>query len=151
MQTKQMEENYTTKILFYFCSSHFLCQFLSGLFSSLGFHRFSRQGLFQKSREASSIFKKGILPQLKPPQLYKGGFEFSKFLLKGDSDFSLKKAGVDKIGGCFKKEGITYFHTNLFQCYLSLSVWCVSMCFVYLHHLYHYYLCFTGRTQSYWI
>ena len=37
----------------------------------------------------------------------------------------------------------------LFECYLSLSVWCV--CFAYLHHFYQYYLCFAGRTQFYCI
>ena len=36
-----------------------------------------------------------------------------------------------------------------FQCYLSLSVWCV--CFVYLHHFYQCYSCFKDRTQSYCI
>ena len=48
-----------------------------------------------------------------PPPLYKGeGLSFSQFLqIKGRSDFSHKK-GVGKIGGCFKKGGITYFHTN---------------------------------------
>ena len=37
--------------------------------------------------------------------------------------------------------------TTFFQCYLSLGVWCVfDECFVYLHHFYQYYLCFTART-----
>ena len=31
-----------------------------------------------------------------------------------------------------------------FQCCPSLSVWCVF--FVYLHHFFQHYLCFTGRT-----
>ena len=32
-----------------------------------------------------------------------------------ETDFSMTKrhqAGVGKVGGCFKKGGITYFHTN---------------------------------------
>ena len=50
-----------------------------------------------------------------------------------------------------------FFLTNLFQCYLSLNVWCVCVyvcvcvCFVYLHYFYQYYLCFTGRTKSHCI
>ena len=36
-----------------------------------------------------------------------------------------------------------------FQCFLSVSVWCVY--FVYLHHSYQYYFRFTGRTKSYCI
>ena len=51
-----------------------------------------------------------------------------------------------KKGGCFEK-GVSL--NNLFNCYLSLSVWCVCVCVcvcvVYLHHFYQYYLCFTGR------
>ena len=58
------------------------------------------------------------------------GSKFSKFSKK-ESGFSHKKEGVGKKGGCFKREDITYFHTNLFQCYLSLSVWYVSVfCFL---------------------
>ena len=44
--------------------------------------------------------------------LYKGVVDFSEFSpKKGEegSDFSHKKIGVDKIGGCFEKRGITYF------------------------------------------
>ena len=41
-----------------------------------------------------------------------GQFEFCKFSKKEGSDFSHKKGGVGEIGGCFKKGGITYFHTN---------------------------------------
>ena len=45
--------------------------------------------------------------------VYKGGFEFSKLLQNGGSDFSHKKGGLGKIGGFFlKKRGITYFHTK---------------------------------------
>ena len=42
------------------------------------------------------------------------GVEFFKFSRKrGGSDFSHKNGGIGKIGGVvFKKEGITYFHTN---------------------------------------
>ena len=44
--------------------------------------------------------------------LYKGVVDFSEFSPKkgGEgSDFSHKKIGVGKIGGCFEKGGITYF------------------------------------------
>ena len=77
------------------------------------------------------------------PQLWGGaggGLSFQNFRKKGGSDFSHKKGGVGKIGagGVLLKKGggITYFHTNSFQCYLSLSVWCVYVCFAYLHEYY---------------
>ena len=35
-----------------------------------------------------------------------------------------------------------------FKCYLSESVWCVYVCFVYVNHFYQFYSCFTGRAQS---
>ena len=50
--------------------------------------------------------------------LYRGegvGVEFPIFFLKkgGELRFSHKEGGVGRIGeGCFKKGGITYFHTN---------------------------------------
>ena len=51
------------------------------------------------------------------------GGEFSNFFSKNrGSGFAQKKAGDGKIGGCFKKGGITYFYANPFQCYFSLSV-----------------------------
>ena len=73
--------------------------------------------------------------------------ELVKWVGGGSSYFSHKKGGVGKMGagggggGGVKKGLLTFFHTNSFQCYLSLSVWCV--CFVYLHHSYQYYMCFT--------
>ena len=69
-----------------------------------------------------------------PPPFIKVGFEFSKFSLKGEGDqiFPIKKGGIGKIGKLLLKKGITYFHTNPFQCYLSFSVLCVY--FVYLHY-----------------
>ena len=52
-----------------------------------------------------------------------------------------------------KKEGGVsriFILTNPFQRYLFRSVSClcvyVCVCFVYLHHFYQSYLCFTGRT-----
>ena len=54
------------------------------------------------------------------------GRKFSKFSKK-ESGFSHKKGGIGKKGDCFKREEITYFHTNPSQCYLSLSVWYVSV------------------------
>ena len=78
------------------------------------------------------------------------------------SDYSHKNRVVGKtVGVVLKKRGgsIIYFYTNLFHCYLSLSVWfacvrvrvracvracvCVCVC-VCLHHMYQNYLCFTG-------
>ena len=51
-------------------------------------------------------------------------------------DFSHKKGGTGKIWGCYKRGDITYFHTNPFQYYLPLSIWCAYLCFVYLHQYY---------------
>ena len=40
----------------------------------------------------------------------KKGFNFLKFIqIGGWGDFSHKKGGFAKIGGCFKKGGITYY------------------------------------------
>ena len=40
---------------------------------------------------------------------------------------------VGKIGDgvVLRKRSINYFHTNLFQCYLPLTVWCVCVLFIY--------------------
>ena len=53
-----------------------------------------------------------------------------------DSDFSSNKnGGVGKMGEIVLKKGVSliFVLTNLFQCYLSLSVWCV---FVYVFCLF---------------
>ena len=42
----------------------------------------------------------------------KGGVSFQNFQKKERIDFSLKNGGIGNIGGCFKREDITYFHTN---------------------------------------
>ena len=60
------------------------------------------------------------------------------------SDFFQKKWGFGEIGGCFKKWGITYFHTKSPFPVLSFSKGLLFLCFVYLHHFCQYYLCFTG-------
>ena len=70
----------------------------------------------QNSQELACNFIVGTLPP---------------FFLKV-SEFSHRKEVVGKIGGCFKKGSIIYFHTNPLQCYLSLSVWCACVRFVYL-------------------
>ena len=46
------------------------------------------------------------------------------------SDFSYEKGGVGKIGGCFKKGCITYFHTSQPFPVLSFSecLMCVCLC-----------------------
>ena len=79
-----------------------------------------------------------------------GGVSFQNFQKMGEgSDFSHKKGGFGKIWGCFKKGvSLIFILISPFLCYLSLSV-LVCVCFVYLHHFCQYYLCFTGRTQSY--
>ena len=99
------------------------------------------------------------------------GLRFANFQKKGgegggSSDFSHKNGGVDKIKNKIKKElllkkmeelllkggvSLIFRLTNLFHCYLCLRVCvcvcvCVSVCFIYLHNIYQYYLCFTGRT-----
>ena len=51
-----------------------------------------------------------------------------KFLKKTPSDFPHKKGGFGKIGGVLKKGvSLMFIRTNPFQCYLSLSVWCVCV------------------------
>ena len=64
-----------------------------------------------------------------------GGLSFWSFQKWGDSDFSHKKGGVGKMGGCFKKVGLLliFILTNPFQCYLSLSVWCVCVCVLFIY------------------
>ena len=71
--------------------------------------------------------------------LYKGGggLSFRHFEKKGGgeggSDFSHKKGGIGN-RGCFLKKGVgslIFMLTNPFQCYLSLSVWCVCVLFIY--------------------
>ena len=55
----------------------------------------------------------------------------------GGSDFYHKKEGIGKIEGCFKKGGITFFIlNNLFQCYLSLSIFCACLCVFCLFYLF---------------
>ena len=48
----------------------------------------------------------------------------------GGSDFFHKNGRVGKIGGVVLKRGVSHLFilTNSFQCYLSLSVWCVCVC-----------------------
>ena len=48
----------------------------------------------------------------------------------GSDFFSQKNIRVSKIGGVVLKKGIwlIFILTNPFQCYLSLSIWCVCMC-----------------------
>ena len=64
------------------------------------------------------------------------GVEFSNFFEKrGSSDFSSHKNGrVGKIGGFVLKKGgvsLIFITANPFQCYLSLSAWCVCVLFIY--------------------
>ena len=64
-----------------------------------------------------------------------------KFLQKeGFQIFFIKREDLEKKGGV-----ITYFHTNPFQYFLSLSVLCGCVSFVYLHRYYQYSFCLTGR------
>ena len=60
-----------------------------------------------------------------------------QFLKKGGegSDFSHKKGGIGKIGGCFKKGGVSlvFILTDSFQCYLSLSVCCVCVFVLFIY------------------
>ena len=67
------------------------------------------------------------------------GFEFLKFSKKRGSDFSY--GVVAKIGGIFKKRVLIILFSYLLT---FSSVWCVY--FVYLHHLYQCYLCFSEKT-----
>ena len=62
------------------------------------------------------------------PFLKWGGFEFSRKRGEGGgSDFSHKKGGVGKIGGCFEKgwffSSLFFILTNPFQYYLLQSEW----------------------------
>ena len=51
----------------------------------------------------------------------------------GGSDFSYKDGAVGKIDGVVLKKDVSliFILTNPFQCYLSLSVWCVRVLFIY--------------------
>ena len=73
--------------------------------------------------------------------LYKGGFEFSKSPLPPKkirgSDFTHKRGGLVKKGGCFKKRGtllLISIITSTFESYFSLIMcWCLlSMLTPYL-------------------
>ena len=81
-------------------------------------------------------------------ETFKESLSFPNFWKKGGVHiFPTKRRGWENRGrgggGLFqKRRGIT------FQCCLSLSVCCMYVCFVYLHHFYQY-LCFTGRTWYY--
>ena len=60
------------------------------------------------------------------------GLRFQNFCKNGEriSDFSNKKGDRFKTGGLLLKRGevsLIFILTNPFQCYLSLSVWCVCM------------------------
>ena len=114
------------------------------------------KSLVQKYRKCSSNFSISEcyflnLKKLKHSWTPHSPFSFQNFQKKGvsvfkifkkkgwHSHFSHKNGGVGKtvgnIGGVFLKRGglsLIFILTNPFQCYLSLSVWCV--CFVYLHH-----------------
>ena len=58
--------------------------------------------------------------------------------------FPQKSGGFGKIGGVvLKGEGITFILT--LSSVIFLGEFGVCLCFVYLHHLYQYYFCFTGR------
>ena len=52
---------------------------------------------------------------------------------EGGSDFSYKDGAVGKIDGVVLKKDVSliFILTNSFQCYLSLSVWCVRVLFIY--------------------
>ena len=70
----------------------------------------------------------------------KKGFQFSNFSKKrgGIQIFPIKMEGLVKqlgiLGVFFLKRGglsLIFILTNPFQCYLSLSVWCVCVLFIY--------------------
>ena len=78
-----------------------------------------------------------------------GGVSFQYFSkAKGESDFSSHNNGrVGKRGEVVLKKGgrgITYLHTNPFQCYLSMSVW--HVCVLLIHTIFISIICFTRRT-----
>ena len=52
------------------------------------------------------------------------------------------KIELDKIVGCFKKDGIsvTFILTNPFHYHLSLCVRCVGLYLAYLHYFYQHYV-----------
>ena len=99
---------------------------------------------YQKKKRNSKTVR--LIVETPPPPPFIKGVEFSKFLQKRrSSGFSHKKGEVGKIGSILKAGvSLVFILTNSIQCYLFLSVWCVCVCFVYLHHFYQYFLCFTG-------
>ena len=62
------------------------------------------------------------------------------------------EGGVNKIGGVLKRGGITYFQTTLFQCYLSLSAWCVSVsvsvCVLFIYTIFISIICVSKEEPS---
>ena len=91
---------------------------------------------------------------LRPPPTHT---HFLKFLKKknerGVQIFPTKmEGGVNKIGGVLKRGAITYFQTNLFQCYLSLSAWCVSVsvsvCVLFIYTIFISIICVSKEEPS---
>ena len=66
-----------------------------------------------------------------------GSLSFRNFWKKGrggdGSDFSHEKGGVVKMGRLLLKREVSLIliQTNPFQCYLSVSVWCMCVLFIY--------------------
>ena len=83
------------------------------------FMYFEKSFPLKETRPASHFFNS----YSRNPPLSRRGLNFRNFRKKGGrSDFLLKKGGFGKTGNRFEKGNITYFHTNPFQCFLSLNV-----------------------------
>ena len=93
---------------------------------------------FLKLKKLKHSWNPRTLP-LRPLSLKKGGgggwvFEIFEKKREGSSDvYSHKNWRVSKVGGfVLKKEvSLIFILINSSQCYLSLSVWCVRVLFIY--------------------
>ena len=85
--------------------------------------------------------------------IFKGveGGSFQNFPKSGGFRFFSKKerSWKNRVFFVLKIGSITFILANLFQCYLTLSVWCACLCFNNLHYFHQYCLCFTGRILPY--
>ena len=65
--------------------------------------------------------------------------------------FLIKKKGFVKCRGCFKKGGtlsLIFILTNPFQCYLSVSGWCVCVCVFLIYTISISILCVSWEEPS---
>ena len=62
----------------------------------------------------------------------------------------IKNGGVDKISAVVLNKGVslTFILINPFQCYLSLSVWCVCVCVLFIYTIFISIVCVSQEEPS---